>query len=72
MNEILNAFANSVNAYRSGDSDAIARANDEWKTLVPEPVDSEYVEGPMDCEIPDLSDREYDRVADAYERSRGL
>lgn len=72
---ILDAFAESVNAYRSGDAERIAAADAEWKRLVPAPpkwTAEDEVEGNDDEATRPLTDGEYDRIADAYERRLGL
>ena len=67
--DVLALFADCVNAYRGGNPEEIAAVNAIWDAKVPPVRGDEPVEGPMDCEIPDLSDYDYDRVADNYERN---
>lgn len=74
-NPVLMAFAESVNAIRSGDPERMAAADAEWKRVAPprkwtweDEVDGED----RYKDYRELSDGEYDRIADAYERRLGL
>lgn len=75
-NPVLAAFAESVNAVRSGDTERIAAADAEWKRVVPNPpkwTAEDEVDGEDRYDdYRELSDGEYDRIADAYERRLGL
>ena len=72
---ILDAFAESVNAVRSGDPERIATANREWYEVTGPrapwtPADD--FDGEPDDMFYELSNGEYDRIADEYERRLGL
>lgn len=74
MADVLALFADCVNAYRGGNPEEIDAVNAIWDSVVPKhqwhPHDEAV--GLEDWEIPDLSDDQYDRVADNYEHRLGL
>ena len=72
--DVLALFADCVNAYRDGNPEEIAAVNALWDDKVGKyPPYDPYMDVDGDDGAPrDLTDGEYDRVADAYERRLGL
>jgi len=71
--DILSLFADSVNAYRDGNPEEIAAINAVWDSVVPTPPYDPWMDVDGDEGAPrDLTDGEYDRIANAYERRLGL
>lgn len=70
MADKATAHIAALAAYMAGDVDAIARHNREWGIVITPNYSDDDVPEPDDYEnTRELSDYEYDRIADNYERN---